>query len=167
MTRILFSCAAAAILATTSAAAQHDIPGTPHAVATVTISQPVTADGTPLAPGKYEVRILDERPTVNGTSSETQRIVEFVQNGKTIARDVAEVFATAGPSASASAAVGTSGPATQRAVVQTLKGGEFVRIVITDAANRFLIHLPTEQFSQPEPRPEPPARIELPPQLGR
>jgi hypothetical protein len=52
-------------------------------------------------------------------------------------------------------------------VVQTLNGGDFVRIAITGAAGRFLIYLPTEQFSQPEPRPDPPSRIELPPQLGR
>jgi hypothetical protein len=95
MPRILLSCAAAAMLATTSVAAQHNVPGTPHVVAAVTITQPVMADGTPLAPGKYEVRVLDDRPTVNGASSEAQRIVEFVQDGKTIARDVAEVFAAA------------------------------------------------------------------------
>src|SRR6476659_920262 len=102
MTRILISCAAAAMLVTTSVAAQRDTPGPSHAVATVTISQPVMADGKPLAPGKYEVWILDDRPTVNGVPSEAQRSVEFVQNGKTIGRDVAEVFETV-PSAAATA----------------------------------------------------------------
>ena len=162
MTRKLLSCAVAAMLATTAVAAQPDRPGTSHAVATVTIAQPVMADGQPLAPGKYEVRILDDSPAVNSVSSAAQRIVEFVQNGKTIGRDVAEFFEAA---PSAAATVGTAGSATGKAVVQTLKGGEFVRIAITNAAGRILIHLPTEQFSQPEPRPDPPARIELPPQL--
>jgi hypothetical protein len=161
MPGIRLSCAAAAMLAITSVAAQ-DVPGQPVAVATVTISQPVVANGKPLAPGKYDVRILDHRPTLNGRSSETQRSVEFVQNGKVIGQEVAEVFEA--ERLSASAAVGTSRVATANAVVQTLKGGEFVRIAITDAAERFLIYLPTEQFSQPEPRPDPPSRIELPPQ---
>src|SRR4051812_4099558 len=122
MTRIVRSCAAAAILASTSVAAQ-DIAGKPLAVATVTISQPVIADGKPLAAGKYEVRVLDDRPTVNGVSSETQRSVELVQNGKTIAREVAEFVAAVPPSAPG--ADGTSGSPNGKAVVQTLNGGDF------------------------------------------
>jgi hypothetical protein len=161
MARLLFSCLIAAFIAA-PVAAHHEVAGKSHAVATVTLGQSLMADGKRIAPGKYEVWILDERPMLNGVPTENQRVVELVQNGTVIAREVAEMSG-----ANAPAPVGTSGKAPARAMgkatVQTLKGGEYVRIAITDGGARYLIHLPTEQFAQPEPRPDPPARIELPP----
>ena len=51
----------------------------------------------------------------------------------------------------------------QKAAVQKLQGGEFVRIAINDAGARYLIHLPTANFSEPAPRSEAPSRLEIPP----
>lgn len=157
MSRLLLSMFAAAALAA-PVAAHHQTPGKSHAVATVTIAEPVKAGGKPLAPGTYEVWILDQRPDLNaGAPSNAQRVVELHQDGKMVATDVAEVFASEQP-------VGTSGTAGMaRAVVQKLRGGEFLRIAINDAGARYLIHLPTEAFSEPAPQPQAPSRVVLPP----
>ena len=152
MNRLLLSTLAAAALAT-PAAAHHETPGKSHAVATVTIAETVKADGKPLAPGTYEVWILDEHPDLKaGAPSSVQRVVELHQNGKVIATEVAEVFGNGERPVGTS---GTTGSRMGKAVVQKLQGGEFVRIAISDAGARYLIHLPTAAFSGPAPQAQP------------
>lgn len=159
MNRLLLSLVAAVAMAS-PIAAHHETPGKSHAVATVTITEPVKADGQALAPGTYELWILDEQPELTGAPSSAQRVVEFHQNGKLVAKDVAEVFSAG------ERPVGTSGTAAgkmRKAAVQKLRGGEFVRIAVTDVGARYLIHLPTANFSEPAPQPQSPSRVELPP----
>lgn len=172
MSRLLLSLTAAVALAA-PVAAHHETPGKSHAVATVTIPEQVQASGKPLAPGTYEIWILDERPQVAGVEgTPAQRVVEFVQNGKPVAREIAEVFTAGeeeflGPDESHPGATGTSGAASStmsKAVVQRLRSGEFLRIAITGGGARYLIHLPTKEFSAAPPQPQSPSRIELPPQ---
>lgn len=140
MTRqLLLSSVAIGFLGAGSAAAHHTTPGAAHTMATVRITEPVLAEGKPLAPGTYEVIVTDEHPPLEaGTPSENQRWVEFVQNRRVIAREIAEVFP-----ASEQAVVGTSGSHDARAVVQRLRGDEFLRIAVNDGGARYLIHLPT------------------------
>lgn len=159
MSRLLLSTLAAVALAA-PVGAHHETAGKSHAVATVTITEPVKADGKPLAPGTYEVWLLDERPNLTGSPSNAQRVVELHQNGKMIAKEVAEVFA-----AGERPVVGTSGTTGRlgRATVQKLRGGEFLRVAISDGGARYLIHLPTAGFSEPAPQPQAPSRIEVPP----
>jgi hypothetical protein len=154
MTRVLLSCFAALFFTASVASAHHTVPGRTHP--TVTITQPVFVDGKPLAPGKYDIYITDERPVTGAGASDAQRVVEFAQNGKVVARDIAEVFPAG------ERPVGTSG-ATARATaqVQKLTGGEFVRVVVNEGGNRYLIHLTTSEFKQPAPQPQAPARIEI------
>ena len=160
MSRLLFSTLAALAIAA-PVAAHHDTPGKSHAVATVTITEPVKADGKPLAPGTYEVWILDDRPNLGaGAPSDAQRVVELHQNGKMVAREVAEVFA---PGERPVGTSGTTGSRMSKAAVQKLQGGEFIRIAINDASGRYLIHLPTANYSAPAPQPQTPSRVELPP----
>lgn len=103
---------------------------------TVRITQPVTAGGTTLQPGTYEVRDTGEHTKpLPGQSEDAQATIEFVSNGTVVARDVAEVM-TAAP-----VPVGTSG-SSSRLVVQTLRGNEFVRISTNRNGERYLIHLP-------------------------
>lgn len=121
---------------------------------TVRLSQQVMAGGQPLAPGTYQMRITDERPTdPSGQPNDSQRWVEFLSKGTVVARDVAEVSdATAG-------VVGTSSAsANPRAVVQTLKGGEYVRVAVNSNGARYLVHLPTASLAGPT-YPETPSRI--------
>jgi hypothetical protein len=157
MSRLLLSCLVAGALGGISVWAHHTVPGRSHP--SVTLTQQVMADGKPLPPGTYEIWISDERPNTGAGATNAQRVVEFVQNGKVVARDVAEVFAAG------ERAVGTSGSTgVARARVEQLRGGEFVRIAITDVDGRYLIHLPTGALSGPAPQPQAPSRIELPPQ---
>jgi len=160
MNRLLLSTVVTVGLAA-PVAAHHDVAGKSHAVATVTINEPVKADGKPLAPGTYEVWILDDRPNVNaGAPSDAQRVVELHQNGKMVAREVAEVFS---PGERPVGTSGTTGSRIGKAAVQKLQGGEFVRIAINDASGRYLIHLPTASYSAPAPQPQTPSRVEVPP----
>ena len=160
MSRLLLSTLAAIAIAT-PALAHHETAGKSHAVATVTITEPVKADGKPLAPGRYEVWILDDRPNLGvGAPSDAQRVVELRQNGQMVTREVAEFFAASERPVGTS---GTTGSRIGKAAVQKLQGGEFVRIAINDASGRYLIHLPTAGFSEAAPQPQTPARVEVPP----
>jgi hypothetical protein len=160
MNRILL-CTVTAFALAVPLAAHHETAGKSHALATVTIAEPVKAGGKPLAPGTYEVWILNEQPDVKaGAPSSAQRVVELHQNGKAVASEIAEVFT------SGERPIGTSGTAGSRmgkAAVQKLQGGEYLRIAITDGGARYLIHLPTASFSQPAPQPQAPSRVEIPP----
>jgi hypothetical protein len=154
----LLCCGILAACVATSAYAHHTIPGRSHP--SVTLSQQVLADGKPLPAGTYELWITDERPDVGaGAPSDAQRIVELAQDGKVVARVIAEVFPR-----SSGEAVGTSGgtQAGGRARVERLSGGEFLRVSINDADGRYLIHLPTGPLGGPAPQPQTPSRVELP-----
>jgi hypothetical protein len=132
---LLFSCLVAAVAAT-QADAHHTTAGTSHTMTTVRIPGGLMAQGKPLPAGTYELIVTDEHPAVEaGTPSENQRWIEFVQNGKIVARDIAEMFLAA------ERPVGTSRSNGVRAVVQTLRGGEFVRVAINAGGARYLIHL--------------------------
>jgi hypothetical protein len=159
MSRLLLSACAAVVFAG-PIAAHHETAGKSHAIATVTITEPVKAGGKPLAAGTYEVWILDERPNLTGMPSNAQRVVELHQNGKMVAREVAEVF---GEGERPIGTSGSSGARLAKAAVQKLRGGEFVRIAINDGGARYLIHLPTAEFSEPTPQPQAPSRVEVPP----
>lgn len=155
MSRVLLSCFVAVFFSVAALSAHHTVPGRAHP--TVTITQSVMADGKPLAPGKYEIWITDERPATGaGAPSDAQRVVEFAQGGKVVAREIAEVFAAGERPVGTS---GSTGPVSAR--VQTLSGGEFVRVAITDGGGRYLIHLPTGALKQPAPQPQTPSRIEI------
>lgn len=168
MSRLLLSCCVyrtavaaflgvAATLSASAVFAHHTQPGRTHP--TVQITQQVMADGKPLAPGTYQIWITDQSPDVNaGAPSANQRVVQFVQNDKVVATEIAEVFGRGEPQA-----VGTSGRAdAPRARVQMLRGGEFLRVSLNDADARYLIHLPTGPLNEPAPQPQSPSRIVLP-----
>jgi len=139
--QLLLSCLVAAS-AMTQAYAHHTSAAMSHTMATVRIPEGLMADGKPLPGGTYEVIITDEHPAHEaGTPSENQRWVEFVQNKKVVAREIAEVLTAV------ERPVGTSGSgsSTARAVVQPLRGGEFVRVAVTAGGARYLIHLAPSQ----------------------
>ena len=74
-------------LATVPAVAQE---GTNGAVlGSVTLTRKVLADGQPLAPGTYQLRLSSDqvKPAV-GATPEGERYVEFVRAGKVVAREV-------------------------------------------------------------------------------
>ena len=109
----------------------------PSVLGTVRITQPVMAGGQILEPGTYEMRLtgehVDPRP---GQSADAEQMVEFVKDGRVMARDVAQVMP--GPTS----AVGTSGGASSPARVERLKADDFVRVSVNREGERYLVYLP-------------------------
>jgi hypothetical protein len=129
-TTIALTCAL--VFAATVAFAHH----APGSLGTVRITQPVMAGGTTLQPGTYEMRDTGEHLSpLPGQSPDAMVWVEFVANGKVVARDGAEIMTS-------DRAVGTSGGSTtSRPRVDRLKDNEFVRISTYRDGSRYLIHL--------------------------
>lgn len=113
--------------------------GDVNVLATVRITTRVMAGGMPLSPGTYVIRLTQERPTpLAGQSPDAQRWVEFVADGKVIAREIAEVLQDDDlPLVGAS-----SLPVRAGTRVDLLKGGEFLRISVKRDRERYLIYLP-------------------------
>ena len=109
-----------------------------NVLAKVRITANVLANGEPLAPGTYEVRLTDQRPTpAVGQSWEARQWVEFVANGKVVAREVAEVLYDNNLPAVGASSVRVP-PGTR---VEMLKGGEFLRVSVKRESDRYLIYL--------------------------
>jgi hypothetical protein len=126
------------VLATIAAPSVQRLPEA-NVLATVRIVEPALAGGRPLAPGTYQLRLTDERPTPRpGQSADAQQWVELVADGSVIAREVAEVIRDDDrPNIGASAEHAAEGVR-----VQMLKGGDFLRISVKRQGIRYLIHLP-------------------------
>lgn len=140
--RVLLSCLVAGSIGVGNASAHHTVPGRTHPVmTTVRIAQPVLAAGQPLAPGTYELIVTDESPAgASAQPNESQRWVEFLRDGKVVAREIAEVFPHA------ETPVGTSSASSApRAVVQKLKADDFVRVSVNAPNARYLVYLPLSQ----------------------
>lgn len=104
----------------------------------VQLAQPVLANGRPLDAGVYEVRITTERPApAVGQSAAGECWVEFLKNGSVAGREVASVVAPADIELVAKGPV----PKPDTARVDTLKGGEHLRVWINSAGTHYLINL--------------------------
>jgi hypothetical protein len=109
----------------------------PSVLGTVRITQPVMAGGQILEPGTYEMRLTGEHvDPLPGQSADAEQMVEFVKDGRVMARDVAQVMP--GPAS----VVGTSGGASPPARVERLKADDFVRVSMNREGERFLVFLP-------------------------
>ena len=109
----------------------------PSVLGTVRITQPVMAGGQVLEPGTYEMRLTGEHvDPLPGQSADAEQMVEFVKDGRVMARDIAEVMPRS------ATAVGTSGRASSQARIERLKADDFVRVSINREAERYLVYLP-------------------------
>ena len=137
----------AAVLVTTLAAGvvsaqQGQVPAGETALGSVRLTRSVMADGKPLKAGTYQVRLTsqDASPAVPGIKME--RWVEFVQGGKVAGREVASIIP---PEEVKDTQPGPDLPGKQPKAgtrVDTLKGGDYVRVWITRGGVQYLIHLP-------------------------
>ena len=122
------------LLAVAPALAHHG----PSVLGTVRITQAVMAGGQILEPGTYEMRLTGEHvDPLLGQSADAEQMVEFVKDGRVMARDVAEVMP------GSTRPVGTSGSASSQARVERLKADDFVRVSMNREGERYLIYLPT------------------------
>jgi len=143
----------AASLCATNALAQHQTPnqqppqaGDPAApsgdlvLGSVKVPKGVTADGKPLMPGTYQVRLTGQEanPPAVGTTEKLERWVEFVQGGTVKGREVATIV----PQAEAKLVAKDPPPPANGVKVQTLKGNDYVRVWFNKGGNHYLIYLP-------------------------
>ncbi len=109
---------------------------------TVHLTQKVLADGKPLAAGTYLIRLSDEETKpATGTAPGSERWVEFVKGGKVAGREVASVI---GADEIGKIAKGPR-PKTNGSRVDTLKGGDYVRVWINKGGQNYLVNMPPQK----------------------
>ena len=125
---------------------QPNTAGTPNvsdtamALGTVHIPKAVKADGKPLPPGTYQVRLTSEqaKPDAVGTTGKLERWVEFVKGGKVAGREVATIV----PQSEIGLVQKDAPPRANGSKVEMLKGGDYLRVWINKGGNHYLVHLP-------------------------
>jgi hypothetical protein len=109
------------------------------ALGSVTLTRKVTADGQPLAPGTYQVRLgSDQVKPVVGQSPDAAKYVEFLRDGKVVGREIAMVLS----SADVTSIMKGEKPSAGGARVELLKGNDYVRVWINRAGTNYILHLP-------------------------
>ena len=118
-------------------------PSTPTgemALGSVSIGRAVKADGKALPAGTYQVRLTAQNatPEAKGQTASAERWVEFVRGGKVVGREVVTII----PQSEISFVQKDTPPARSSARVETLKGGDYIRVWINRGGAHYLIHLP-------------------------
>ena len=110
------------------------------ALGTVRLSKAVKADGKPLPAGTYQVRLTTQTPAqeAKGQTPGSERWIEFLQGGQVKGREVATIV----PQAEIKEVEKDTPPAVNSSKVETLKGGDYVRLWINRGGNHYLIHFP-------------------------
>jgi hypothetical protein len=108
------------------------------ALGTVRIPKNVKADGKPLAAGTYQVRLTTEKagPDAKGQTASLERWAEFMKGGKVVGREVVTVI----PQSDISKVQKDAPPARGGSKVETLKGGDYIRVWINRGGNHYLMH---------------------------
>jgi hypothetical protein len=108
---------------------------------TVHIPKRVKANGEPLPPGTYQVRLTPDpaTPPAKGQTPSLERWAEFVKGGKVVGREVVTIV----PQGDTSKVQKDPPPRPGSAKVETLKGGDYVRVWINRGGNYYLVYLPT------------------------
>jgi hypothetical protein len=106
----------------------------------VHIPKPVKADGKPLPSGTYQVRLTPQTatPDAKGQTATLERWVEFVKGGKVAGREVVTII----PQSEISKVQKDTPPRANSAKVETLKGGDYMRLWINKSGNHYLVHFP-------------------------
>ena len=134
-----------AILAGLSVAAatarQAGVPAGETALGTVSLPRQVLADGRQLAAGTYDLRLTTDpaQPETPGQLGSLNRWVEFVQADEVRGREVANII----PSDEIGDVAGSALPGPGVALVQLLRGNDYLRIWINREGTHYLLHLPT------------------------
>jgi hypothetical protein len=114
-------------------------PAAGTSIGRVTLRQQVLADGQPLAPGTYQVRLSADMPApAVGQSPEGARYVEFVRGAQVAGREVATVVSAADLGQIAKGLK----PVIGGTRVEMLKGNDYVRVWINQGGMNYIIHMP-------------------------
>jgi hypothetical protein len=116
-------------------------PAAPGAMALGSVRVPggLKADGKDLPAGTYQVRLTadEAKPDAKGSSEKLERWVEFVKGGQVVGREVVSIV----PSAEKQLVQKDTPPPSGGSKVETLKGGDYVRVWINRGGNYYLVHL--------------------------
>jgi hypothetical protein len=108
------------------------------ALGTVRLPKGVKADGKDLPAGTYQVRLTAEeaKPDAKGSSEVLERWVEFLQGGKVKGREVVSIV----PAPEVKLVQKDTPPPSGGLKVETLKGGDYLRLWINKGGNYYLVH---------------------------
>ena len=106
----------------------------------VRIPKAVKADGKSLPAGTYQVRLTPQTasPDAKGQTATLERWAEFVQGGQVKGREVVTIV----PQSDISKVQKDAPPRPNAAKVETLKGGDYMRLWINRGGNHYLVHFP-------------------------
>ena len=104
----------------------------------VKIPRNVKADGKPLSAGTYQVRLTPQTasPDAKGQTASLERWAEFVKGGQVVGREVVTII----PQGEIAKVQKDAPPPRNGAKVETLKGGDYVRVWINRGGNHYLMH---------------------------
>ena len=110
------------------------------ALGSVHLPKGVKADGKALAAGTYQVRLTPQTatPDAKGQTAALERWVEFVKGGQVAGREVVTII----PQSEIDKVQKDSPPKANGSKVETLKGGDYVRLWINKGGNHYLVHFP-------------------------
>ena len=105
----------------------------------VRIPKGLKADGKELPAGTYQVRLTanEAKPDAKGSSEVLERWVEFTQKGEVKGREVVSIV----PNDEIKLVQKDAPPGANGSKVETLKGGDYVRVWINRGGTHYLIHL--------------------------
>jgi hypothetical protein len=121
------------------------VPVAETVLGTITLPRSVTADGKPLAKGRYTVRLTAQQaqPTVAGQLPDLNRWVEFVQGGQVKGREIVSIIPADEVQQTQPGPDLEPGKAPRSATkVEALKGGDYMRVWFARQGVQYLIHLP-------------------------
>jgi len=120
--------------------AQEGAPSGALVLGSARVARRVLADGRPLAPGTYDVRLTaqEARPAAPGADAALERWAEFLQDGQVKGREVVSIV----PKDEVKAVIREPAPRSGAVRVQLLKGREYLRIWFNRAGTQYLIYLP-------------------------
>lgn len=107
----------------------------------IRIPKGVKVNGQPIAAGTYQVRLTAQTasPEAKGQTAAAERWVELLQGRQVKGREVVTIV----PQSEIDKVQKDAPPPRNGAKVETLKGGDYVRIWINRGGNHYLLHLPT------------------------
>ena len=110
------------------------------ALGTVRLPKAVKADGKTLPAGTYAVRVTPQQatPEAKGQTPTLERWLEFTQNGQVKGREVVTIV----PQAEIGQVQKDAPPRPNGSKIETLKGGDYMRLWINRGGNHYLVHFP-------------------------
>jgi hypothetical protein len=116
------------------------VPDGSMTLGTVHIPKGVKADGKPLAAGTYQVRLTPDTagPVAKGQTASLERWAEFVKGGKVAGREVVTII----PQSDIAKVQKDTPPHANSSKIETLKGGDYMRLWINRGGNHYLVHFP-------------------------